>query len=94
MFLSFAKALGVLEGPSLFLRKLSLAIIPTKIQFVLQGPLHFGRSYHISMYCFIVHQLGSTYLSFGKGQCVLQRLLFSYLLSSIVNVLVDDPTIT
>jgi hypothetical protein len=29
--------------------------ILTKIQFVLQGPLHFGRSYHISMYCFIGH---------------------------------------
>jgi hypothetical protein len=27
------------------------------------------------MYCFIVHQLVLTHLSFGKGQCVLQKLL-------------------
>ncbi len=50
--------------------------VPTKVQIVLQGPLHFGRSYHISMYCFTVHQLGFNCLSSGKGQCVLQRLLF------------------
>jgi hypothetical protein len=27
-------------------------------------------------------QLGSTYLSFGDGQCVLQKLFFSHLLAS------------
>jgi len=59
-----------------FLKEAISCHIPTKIQFVLQGPLHFGQSCHISMYCFTIHQLGSTYLSSRKGQCVLQRLLF------------------
>ncbi len=59
-----------------FLEEVVSCHIHAKIQFVLQGPLHFSQSYHISMYCFTIDQLGSTYLSSGKGQCVLQRLLF------------------
>jgi hypothetical protein len=58
-----------------FLKEAISYHIPTKIQFLLQGPLHFGQSCHISMYCFIVHQLVLTHLSSGKGQCVLQKLL-------------------
>jgi hypothetical protein len=59
-----------------FFKEVVFCHVPAKVQFVLQGPLHFGQSCHIFMYCFIVHELGLTYLSFGKGQCVLQRLLF------------------